>query len=101
MSYARYVPLRAVITKFVALDTASGGTTSVKPAAGIAIVPPSGPMVCDTEMSDASGVSRRRGMAVRVDTEPPFSSPPRRLCDDSVVGATAFGDAGVSFEHAD
>jgi hypothetical protein len=52
-------------------------------------------------MSDASGVDRSTGMAVRVDTEPPFSSPPRRLCDDSVVGATAFGDAGVSFEHAD
>src|SRR5262245_10498238 len=42
----------------VALATAKGGTVTVRPAAGIAITPPSGPMVFDTLIADASGVAR-------------------------------------------
>src|SRR5689334_871874 len=101
MSYAMYVPLRAVIAKFVAFETASGGTTSVRPAAGIAIVPPSGPIVCDTVMSEASGVVLSSGTIVLVDVAPVLSRPPRSVCDVAVGGAMDFGAAGGSFEHAE
>src|SRR5262249_50841655 len=99
MSYATYDPLRAVIAKLVDRETASGGTTSVRPAAGMEIVPPSGPIVCDTVMSDGSGVVRSTGMIVFVDVVP--RRPPRRLCEAPSDGAAAAGPDGGSFEHAE
>jgi len=57
-SYATARPASAVTVIVVAFATASGGKVTERPAAGIAITPPSGPMVFDTLMGDASGVAR-------------------------------------------
>jgi hypothetical protein len=57
-------------------------------------------MVCETVMSDASGVVRSSGVTVLVAVVPP-SSPPNKLWDGAAAGATGgFGDDGESLEQA-
>src|SRR4051812_39235357 len=57
-SYATWLPATAVILNCVALVTASAGTTTVIPAAGIERRPPRMPMVAVAVNGAASGVVR-------------------------------------------
>src|SRR5437667_12840030 len=74
----------------VVFVTARGGTTTGTPAAGIAIVPPSNPMLFETVMLLASGVPRCSGVTLH-------NVLPLVECDGS-VGAemVAFGADGLS-----
>src|SRR5512133_2973307 len=73
-SYATLEPASAVTLIFVAVDTASGGTTTVIPALGIESTPPSGPMVAAAVMLEASGLVRRSGLTVVVLRRDPSSA---------------------------
>src|SRR3954462_11789038 len=84
-------PARAVTEMVFGEVRASGGNTTVKPAEGIAMVPPRMPMVFVTVIGADSAMSRCTGFTVIADDSREF---------DGAVGVTdRDGAAGLSLEQ--